>query len=891
MHVIVLLAGTSAIAQTQNVGIGTDTPNASALLELNSTSKGLLITRLTNAERNSITLPAHGLIIYNTDTREFEYNYGTEFAPVWRRLIGLDFGGGFWSITGNAGTNPAVHFLGTTDQQSLTIRTNSQIRLTVDAVGVVSSEGLIRIQRGGLDLAGTQSPLLMAGTPGVAGQVLVSGGAGTTPQWTGNLQLNDLSVNNLASFAGPTSITGPTFATSLNTISTFSGPVTLKADFKVESNSQFTLLPILPLKPEHLLIGSAAGVAVEFVPGVNGEMLLVEGGRLTWKGMSAEVSQRAWMLGGNPMPSSTLLGNLSGDLDLVAGNITPRLTVSSTTGRLITRQGIEFLVGAELILSGTPGGAGNVLISRGPSSSPQWSGAMNVDVSTGIVNIGGNTFGPTSTTLVNPVTVTSSATFQGPVTFNGSVTFSNLPDLPLNRGHILVGNTANIAASFAPGANNEVLVSQGGTPVWSSSLSNLTLNNSTLIDAAATNLSVSGTLHVTANSTFDGPVTFNNTVSFSTLPNLPLTHNHLFVGNASNLASPFSPGSEGSILGIIGGQPAWFDLAGYIDDRAWVIGGNPAPASTIIGNTATTGLVDLNIRAGNETLIHLDGTAKRVNLRSGVNLDGGTVELRLNGDAGINGSVLISQGIGTTPKYSTALSVTDAQITINAPTTFQNTVTFTQLPELPLQRGHILVGNAANRAESYAPGFHGSILTIDGNTPKWTVPGELPFWSLTGNAGIATTEYLGTTDASDFRLATNGAVRVTVAAGTGSVTMTSLAGTPAGTTSGTDNGVVVAGATGTLTKVDRTSLLAMLGIFAGRYENTGAAPVYTVVITMPVGAQLTPGAAITLTPEAPTSVSITPFIVAGSRTANSFTVSFPGGLYPGEAINWTVHTP
>lgn len=55
------------ISKTGDVGIGTtNNPVSSAILELNSTSKGFLPTRMTTAQRNSISSPATGLLIYNT---------------------------------------------------------------------------------------------------------------------------------------------------------------------------------------------------------------------------------------------------------------------------------------------------------------------------------------------------------------------------------------------------------------------------------------------------------------------------------------------------------------------------------------------------------------------------------------------------------------------------------------------------------------------------------------------------------------------------------------------------------------------------------------------------------------------------------------------------------
>ena len=49
------------------VGIGTTTPEPFAALDITSTTKGLLIPRMTAAERDAITSPAQGLIIFCTN--------------------------------------------------------------------------------------------------------------------------------------------------------------------------------------------------------------------------------------------------------------------------------------------------------------------------------------------------------------------------------------------------------------------------------------------------------------------------------------------------------------------------------------------------------------------------------------------------------------------------------------------------------------------------------------------------------------------------------------------------------------------------------------------------------------------------------------------------------
>jgi hypothetical protein len=64
---------TSHIAFSQGVAVNEDNSNAdiSAILDVKSTDKGMLIPRLTTAQRILITTPATGLIVYDNTTQSF----------------------------------------------------------------------------------------------------------------------------------------------------------------------------------------------------------------------------------------------------------------------------------------------------------------------------------------------------------------------------------------------------------------------------------------------------------------------------------------------------------------------------------------------------------------------------------------------------------------------------------------------------------------------------------------------------------------------------------------------------------------------------------------------------------------------------------------------------
>jgi hypothetical protein len=112
-------AQTNTFPSSGAAGIGTTAPNASSLLEIRSTSKGLLIPRMTQTQRNAIKTPATGLLIYQSDhTSGFYYYSGTAWTAVTQKSKG-------WSLTGNSGTNPSTNFIGTTDVQPLKFRVNN----------------------------------------------------------------------------------------------------------------------------------------------------------------------------------------------------------------------------------------------------------------------------------------------------------------------------------------------------------------------------------------------------------------------------------------------------------------------------------------------------------------------------------------------------------------------------------------------------------------------------------------------------------------------------------------------------------------------------------------------------------------------------------------------
>ncbi|MFN8360756.1 MAG: hypothetical protein U0264_12655, partial [Candidatus Kapaibacterium sp.] len=191
-----MLLSTSAVLAQENVGIGTKTPHGSSVLDLSidllSSPKGFLAPRMTEAQKTSISAPAKGLLIYQTDgTQGFYYFDGTQWIPFGglntAAISGIVDSVG-WSLKGNKNISPS-NFLGTTDQRDLIVKTNNTERLRVSALGDVSvsslsTGGFVKALPGGiLVLAGTnevESPLTFSNGLSRSGNNVLLGGTLTS---------------------------------------------------------------------------------------------------------------------------------------------------------------------------------------------------------------------------------------------------------------------------------------------------------------------------------------------------------------------------------------------------------------------------------------------------------------------------------------------------------------------------------------------------------------------------------------------------------------------------------------------------------------------------------------------------------------------------------------
>ncbi len=115
----------SFLAQAQNVGINSTgaAPVASAMLDIASTTSGLLTPRMTSVQRIAIVAPATGLFVYDTTVQNFYYFDGT----IWRLFLNTTTG---WALTGN--TLVGTEFMGSVNAQAVKFYCNNIERLRIN---------------------------------------------------------------------------------------------------------------------------------------------------------------------------------------------------------------------------------------------------------------------------------------------------------------------------------------------------------------------------------------------------------------------------------------------------------------------------------------------------------------------------------------------------------------------------------------------------------------------------------------------------------------------------------------------------------------------------------------------------------------------------------------
>lgn len=148
---------------TSQIGIGTTTPNSKSILDVTSTTQGLLIPRMTGTQKSELDLTANdmGMIVFQTDIAQpplsptpkgFYYYDGNNWvAPVMNGITNgqtLRWDGNSWVYTTNLFNQGSSIGIGTVAPKTqLHIHSNAtpttRIQLTNATTGIASGDGMV----------------------------------------------------------------------------------------------------------------------------------------------------------------------------------------------------------------------------------------------------------------------------------------------------------------------------------------------------------------------------------------------------------------------------------------------------------------------------------------------------------------------------------------------------------------------------------------------------------------------------------------------------------------------------------------------------------------------------------------------------------------------------
>jgi hypothetical protein len=126
IYIIALWVTLFSFSTSAQVGIGTTNPDTSSMLDIQSTTTGVLIPRMTTAQRTAISSPANGLLVFDTDTQSFWF-YD---VSTWREL-------GIGSSVLDTDGDTKIEVEQSSDKDEINFTTQGTERMKIDENGVI----------------------------------------------------------------------------------------------------------------------------------------------------------------------------------------------------------------------------------------------------------------------------------------------------------------------------------------------------------------------------------------------------------------------------------------------------------------------------------------------------------------------------------------------------------------------------------------------------------------------------------------------------------------------------------------------------------------------------------------------------------------------------------
>ncbi|MEP7235331.1 MAG: hypothetical protein ABI778_08555, partial [Ignavibacteriota bacterium] len=314
----------------------------------------------------------------------------------------------------------------------------------------------------------------------------------------------------------------------------------------------------------------------------------------------------------------------------------------------------------------------------------------------------------------------------------------------------------------------------GNTPSWAT----LTAGSNITLTPGAGTLTIAASGGIANGTATDNTLRWNGTTWVETSNITSSAAGLLTVKAGASLSGATSPLS---LNGSAGTSGQFLTSSGAGTTPTWTTG------SLLPNGTATDNTLRWNGTNWVETANVKSSAAGLVTVNAGVNHNGATSPLQLNGAAGTSGQFLTSAGAGNTPTWTTGSLLPNGTATDN--TLRWNGTNWVETANVKSSAAGLVTVNAGitfNNLTSPlkvrgSDGTTNFVLTSQGagNTPQWTDPSSfLGGWGLTGNSGTtpgvaAGQNFLGTTDSKDFLIAANGVEHVRIsstAAGIASTT-------------------------------------------------------------------------------------------------------------------------
>lgn len=162
---IAMIISFAVYANAQSVAINTtgNSAEASAMLDISSTTKGFLPPRMTTIQRTGIASPVNGLMVFDTDTKTYWY-----FSTTWKEMTTGGGGGSFalpYSGTANIAT-PAFSITNTSTNFSASALMG-RMGSTPSGVAPLGNAGVWGDNASGIGVAGTSKSIGVFGATGL----------------------------------------------------------------------------------------------------------------------------------------------------------------------------------------------------------------------------------------------------------------------------------------------------------------------------------------------------------------------------------------------------------------------------------------------------------------------------------------------------------------------------------------------------------------------------------------------------------------------------------------------------------------------------------------------------------------------------------------------------